>query len=162
VELHWRRTLVLYIFLVHCFRVWCQNNRPQPEEGRGQPQGIAPTIDPTDSDIRTVSDIPTNSDTPLIGRGQPQGITPTIDPTIAPTTTTKNKTIGDMMDAFKSITTVEYIRGVKNFGWQTFNGKLLQWNYYEHIIRNEQSYQNISDYIKNNPAKWGDDKFHKS
>ena len=57
------------------------------------------------------------------------------------------KTIGDMMDAFKSITTVEYIHGVKRLGWETFNRKLWQRNYYEHIIRDEQSYQRISDYI---------------
>jgi REP element-mobilizing transposase RayT len=75
---------------------------------------------------------------------------------VAPT----NKTVGDMMDAFKSITTVEYIRGVKNLGWQPFDGKLWQRNYYEHIIRNEQSYQNISNYIINNPAKWQEDKFY--
>ena len=35
-----------------------------------------------------------------------------------------------------------------------------QRNYYEHIIRNEQSYQTISEYIINNPAKWADDKFY--
>ena len=68
-------------------------------------------------------------------------------------------TIGDMMDAFKSITTVEYIRGVRNCGWQPFNGKLWQRNYWEHIIRNEQSYHRISAYIINNPAKWNGDKF---
>ena len=45
--------------------------------------------------------------------GQPQGIAPT---------TIMKKTIGDMMDAFKSITTVEYIRGVKNLNWQPFHG----------------------------------------
>ncbi|WP_111611071.1 transposase [Algoriphagus yeomjeoni] len=78
--------------------------------------------------------------------GQPQGIAPT-------------KTIGDMMDAFKSITTVEYIRGVKTLNWQPFVGKLWQRNYWEHIIRNEQSYQRISKYIINNPSKWSDDKF---
>lgn len=39
-------------------------------------------------------------------------------------------------------------------------GKIWQRNYYEHIIRNEQSYQTISDYIINNPAKWKDDKFY--
>ncbi len=74
---------------------------------------------------------------------------------VAPT-----KTIGDMMDAFKSITTVEYIRGVKTLGWPRFDGKIWQRNYHEHIIRNEQSYQTISDYIINNPAKWTDDKFY--
>jgi len=36
----------------------------------------------------------------------------------------QNKTVGDMLDAFKSITTVEYIRGIKNFGWQPFSAKL--------------------------------------
>lgn len=81
--------------------------------------------------------------------GQPQGIAPTI--------ATTNKTIGNMMDVFKSITTVEYISGVKKLGWQPFDGKLWQRNYYEHIIRNEQSYQNISNYIVNNPAKWRED-----
>lgn len=65
-----------------------------------------------------------------------------------------------MMDAFKSITTVEYIRGVKNLGWPPFDGKLWQRNYYEHIIRNESSYQTIAEYIVNNPAKWQEDKFY--
>uniref|UniRef100_Q3AU66 Transposase IS200-like domain-containing protein n=1 Tax=Chlorobium chlorochromatii (strain CaD3) TaxID=340177 RepID=Q3AU66_CHLCH len=39
-------------------------------------------------------------------------------------------------------------------------GKLWQRNYYEHIIRNEQSYQSFSEYIINNPAKWEDDTFY--
>ena len=81
-------------------------------------------------------------------KGQPQGIAPT------------TKTIGDIMNAFKSITTVEYIRGVKNSGWKPFDGKLWQRNYYEHIIRNEKSYETISEYILNNPAKWQNDKFY--
>ena len=84
-------------------------------------------------------------------KGQPQGVAPT----------QKNKTVGDMVGAFKSIVTVEYIRGVKNWGWAPFNGKLWQRNYHEHIIRNEQSYQRISDYIINNPTKWIEDKFYK-
>jgi putative transposase len=39
-------------------------------------------------------------------------------------------------------------------------GKLWQHAYYEHIIRNDQSYQTISKYIMDNPAKWSDDKFY--
>ena len=42
-----------------------------------------------------------------------------------------------------------------------FNEKLWQRNYYEHIIRDEQSYHNISNYILNNPAQWGGDKFYR-
>ena len=38
-------------------------------------------------------------------QGQPQGIAPTA----------KSKTVGDMVGAFQSIVTVEYIRGIKNF-----------------------------------------------
>lgn len=80
--------------------------------------------------------------------GRPQGHAPT------------GKTVGDMLDAFKSITTVEYIHGVKQLGWVPFNGKLWQRDYYEHIIRDDRSYQTISEYITNNPSKWADDKFY--
>jgi putative transposase len=39
--------------------------------------------------------------------------------------------------------------------------QVWQRNYHEHIIRNEQSYQRISEYIINNPKNWKDDKFYK-
>jgi REP element-mobilizing transposase RayT len=61
---------------------------------------------------------------------------------------------------FKTMSTNEYIRGVKTLDWQSFNKTLWQRNYYEHIIRNEQSYWNISDYIIHNPANWGEDQFY--
>jgi len=38
--------------------------------------------------------------------------------------------------------------------------KLRQRNYYEHIIRNEQSHRRIADYIINNPANWNSDKYY--
>lgn len=79
---------------------------------------------------------------------------------IQPPTPTTQTTIGDMIGAFKSISTVKYIDGVKNLGWLPFNRKLWQRDYYEHIIRDEKAYQNISNYIVNNPAKWAKDKFH--
>ncbi len=55
---------------------------------------------------------------------------------------------------FKTMSTNEYIRGVKTKKWKPFDGKLWQRNYWEHIIRNENSYHNISNYIINNPKKW--------
>jgi putative transposase len=90
-----------------------------------------------------------------IRNGQPQGFAP------SDTTIINDKTIGDMVGAFKSIVTVNYIRGVKSLDWKPFNGKLWQRNYWEHIIRNEPSYQRISNYIINNPIKWLNDKFYK-
>lgn len=37
-----------------------------------------------------------------------------------------------------------------------------QRNYYEHIIRDDRAYQNIANYILNNPAKWTVDRFGKN
>jgi len=58
---------------------------------------------------------------------------------------------------FKTMTTNEYIRGVKQKKWQRFDEKLWQRNYYERIIRDEKSYIKISEYIKKNPLKRKDD-----
>jgi REP element-mobilizing transposase RayT len=60
--------------------------------------------------------------------GQPQGVAPT-------RSASTGKTLGDMIGAFQSIVTVEYIRGVKTNDWQSFHKKLWQRNYWEHIIR---------------------------
>jgi REP element-mobilizing transposase RayT len=61
---------------------------------------------------------------------------------------------------FKTMTTNEYIRGVKTLGWQPIDKKLWQRNYHEHIIRNEKTYQYIANYIINNPEKWENDRFY--
>ena len=121
---------------------------------------------------------------PLVGdhqneKGQPQGIAPTFPPGTAPTPppgtapTSQKKTVGEIMGAFKSITTGKYIEGVKKHkcvcsnnktctcnGWKIFDKKLWQRNYWEHIICNEESYQRISQYILQNPAKWVEDQLH--
>lgn len=64
-----------------------------------------------------------------------------------------SKTIGSIVRGYK-IGVTKWFRtnaDIKNV-WQR--------NYYEHIIRDEQSYQRIAEYIINNPAKWLDDKFY--
>jgi len=65
-----------------------------------------------------------------------------------------------MVQWFKTMTTNEYIRNVKQNNWMPFNKKLWQRNYYEHIIRNEKSYFQIAQYIRNNPLKWQNDKYY--
>ena len=52
-------------------------------------------------------------------------------------------TLGDIMDWFKTMTTNNYIRGVKQHGWVTFPGKLWQRNYHEHVIRNEEELHSL-------------------
>lgn len=65
--------------------------------------------------------------------------------------------VGRIVQAFKSLTTHEYIRGIRGNGWHSFNGKLWQRNYYEHIIRSEEEMNRIREYIIANPAQWAED-----
>ena len=65
-----------------------------------------------------------------------------------------SKTIGSIVRGFK-------IGVTKWFRNNADHKTIWQRNYHEHIIRNEQSYQAISEYIVNNPQKWKDDKFYK-
>ena len=41
------------------------------------------------------------------------------------------------------------------------NNHFWQPNYYDHIVRNNESYQRIHDYIISNPEKWETDKFYR-
>ncbi len=66
-----------------------------------------------------------------------------------------SQTIGAIVRGYKSSVT-------RQLGLLDFNGKLWQRNYYERIIRDQQSYERISNYIMNNPAKWADDLFFKT
>jgi REP element-mobilizing transposase RayT len=80
---------------------------------------------------------------PRVPRATTQGATTRVAPTV-----------GDVVGAFKSATTVSYTRGVKQSGWPSFRGRLWQRNYYEHIIRNDESLDRIREYVANNPLQW--------
>lgn len=67
-------------------------------------------------------------------------------------------TISEIVGAYKSIVSNACLQLFKSH--DKTMGKLWQRNYYEHIIRDERAYNNISNYIINNPAKWDEDKFH--
>ena len=69
-------------------------------------------------------------------------------------------TIGNIIGSFKSKTTHQYIQWLHNNDWPIFNKKLWQKDFYEHIIRDEEAYVKISEYIKQNPIKWEEDKFY--
>ena len=69
----------------------------------------------------------------------------------------KDSPLWEVVQWFKTMSTNEYIRGVKTLDWERFNGKLWQRNYYEHIIRNDESCERIATYIINNPKNWNND-----
>ncbi|WP_206107803.1 transposase [Paludisphaera rhizosphaerae] len=72
--------------------------------------------------------------------------------------TSKRIAVGDVVGAFKSLTTLEYTRGVKALGWARFRGSLWQRNYFEHIIRDEEPLAAIRGYILDNPRRWTSDR----
>ena len=97
--------------------------------------------------------------------GQPHGLPIHLTDNDNRATARVTPTIGDIIGAYKSLVANECLKIWKT-KWVGANpapimGKLWQTNYYEHIIRNQQSYHNISEYIVNNPAKWQKDKFYK-
>jgi putative transposase len=78
---------------------------------------------------------------PTSGSGQPRGVAPTLG-------------LPDVVHRFKTMTTKRYADGVRANQWPPFPGRLWQRNYYEHIIRDDQSWQRIREYILTNPLRW--------
>jgi REP element-mobilizing transposase RayT len=58
---------------------------------------------------------------------------------------------GDIVQWFKTMTTNEYIKNVKNNSWPSFHKRLWQRDYYERIIRNKEELNRIRKYIIENP-----------
>ncbi len=55
---------------------------------------------------------------------------------------------------YKTMTTNDYIKGVKSGSYDPFDKHIWQRNYFEHIIRNEDDLYNIRAYIRDNPKNW--------
>ena len=73
-------------------------------------------------------------------------------------TTRVAPTLGEIVGAYKSITTVRYTQGVKAGMWNPFRERLWQRNYYEHVVRNESELNRAREYIAGNPALWERDR----
>lgn len=64
----------------------------------------------------------------------------------------KSNTVSTIIRSYKSAVTKHCNRLELPFAWQS--------RFHDHIIRNDESFHRISEYIKNNPANWKDDKFY--
>ena len=78
------------------------------------------------------------------------------EPLCSPLQTT-NVSLFQIVQWFKTMTTNEYIHGVKQSNWKPFKGRIWQRNYYEHIIRNEKELHQKTDFILDNPSRWEGD-----
>jgi len=77
------------------------------------------------------------------------------DQPVAPTGP-KPKSIGSLIAGYKS-TTTKQINLLNN----SPGNPVWHRNYYEHIIRNDTSYEKISEYIMNNPLNWQKDEYNR-
>ena len=66
----------------------------------------------------------------------------------------QSKNLASIMRGYKSAVTTYARKNNIKFEWHI--------RYHDHIIRNEEEFLRISNYIKNNPSKWPDDKFNTS
>ena len=64
------------------------------------------------------------------------------------------RSLQEAMKFFKTMTTNEYIKGVKSNLLPPFDKKVWQKSYYDHVIRNQDDYNETWEYIENNPTKW--------
>ncbi|HSV74252.1 MAG TPA: hypothetical protein VLH79_10875 [Chthonomonadales bacterium] len=82
---------------------------------------------------------------------------PTVAECVTTAPTRGAPTVGSVVGVYKSLTTFAFIRGVRTLGWPRFRGRLWQRNFYEHVIRDETSLNQIREYIANNPPRWAED-----
>ena len=112
--------------------------------------GLAPDVFIIDGQPRNIDGQP---------RGLPQRL-PQPEPQELPQPLVQQgkSSISDIVGAYKSIVANGCLKIYKSR--DEVMGKFWQRNYYEHIIRNEFAYYNISEYIINNPIKWEEDRFY--
>lgn len=75
------------------------------------------------------------------------------DRCVRPMDIKNNPKLGDVIQWFKTMTTNEYIKNVKNNNWPKFYKRLWQRDFYERIIRDKDELNRIRKYIIDNPVK---------
>ncbi|MDD2362825.1 MAG: transposase [Oscillospiraceae bacterium] len=69
-------------------------------------------------------------------------------------------TISEFIQSFKRYSTLEYIKMVKQDLLPCFEKHIWQRSFYDRVIRSEQEYQNVWQYINENPLKWEEDCYY--
>jgi REP element-mobilizing transposase RayT len=67
---------------------------------------------------------------------------------------TLEHSLGRVVQAFKSLTTNLYIRGVRDSGWESFEKRLWERSFHDSIIRDEVHFEKTKKYILENPRRW--------
>ena len=89
------------------------------------------------------------------GDPRPLGHPSSDDPPVVPTKGPKPGSVGSMVAGFKSAVT-KRIYALRHLP----GTPLWQRNYYDHVIRGEDDYHRIIEYISTNPQRWLEDSLH--
>ncbi|MBR1954426.1 MAG: transposase [Clostridia bacterium] len=63
-------------------------------------------------------------------------------------------TLPQIVQSFKRYSTIEYVKMVKDGILPPFDKQIWQRSFYDHVIRNQDDYEEIYKYIYENPMKW--------
>ena len=97
---------------------------------------------------RNTSSVRTGGDTSSVRTGRDLSLQ---DSQLSPP---KIKSISSLMGAYKTTSSKQiHLLGNHNFNWQR--------SFHDHIVRDEIRYNNIFNYINDNPARWKKDVFNK-
>ena len=69
-------------------------------------------------------------------------------------------TVSEIVQSFKRYSTVEYTKLVKDGILPPFDKQIWQRSFYDHVIRNQDDYDEIYKYIYENPMKWQFDQLY--
>ena len=58
------------------------------------------------------------------------------------------------------MTTNEYIKEVKSRRFPLFEKRIWQRSFYDHVIRDDDDYNRVREYIQNNPLRWALDEYN--
>lgn len=104
---------------------------------------------PSTDVARNVPTVPTTKDSQDIPKNNPSNFS--IKNEKMASISPKANSISTIIRSYKSAVTKHCNRLKLDFAWQS--------RYHDHIIRNDKSFQRISEYIINNPKNWKEDGF---
>ncbi len=117
---------------------------PNPIHGILMIDKNANTLDMIHVETRLIASLPTQSESPTQSEIN-GGFAGTKNPMF-------HENISRIIRWYKGRCSFEMRKICANFAWQP--------RFYDHIIRNAQSFETIQNYITNNPMNWEKDKFH--
>ena len=68
-----------------------------------------------------------------------------------------------LLELHEATTSLSYMMNyLKGYVTRRVHGEIWQKSFYEHIVRSEEDYRKIWQYIDNNPGKWSEDRYYRS